>query len=92
MGAFFVLKAVGVNTLEPIKVVSIYSSSLIIGAASFIPGGVGVAEGSIAGLLSLSGIDISVAIALGMLIRIFTLWYAILVGFVALKINGGLSN
>lgn len=92
IGAFFVLKAVGIDTLEPIKVVSIYSSSLIIGAASFIPGGVGVAEGSIAGLLSLNGIDISVAIALGILIRIFTLWYAVLVGFIALKINGGLSN
>lgn len=92
ISAFFVLKAVGIDTLEPIKTVSIYSSSLIIGAASFIPGGVGVAEGSIAGLLSFSGIDISVAIALGILIRIFTLWYAVLVGFIALKINGGLSN
>jgi uncharacterized protein (TIRG00374 family) len=92
ISAFFVLKAVGIDTLEPIKAVSIYSSSLIIGAASFIPGGVGVAEGSIAGLLSFSGIDISVAIALGILIRIFTLWYAVLVGFIALKINGGLSN
>lgn len=92
IGAFLVLKAVGIDTLEPIKAISIYSSSLIVGAASFIPGGVGVAEGSIAGLLSLSGIDISVAFALGILIRIFTLWYAVIVGFIALKINGGLSN
>lgn len=92
IGAFFVLKAVGIDTMEPIKTISIYSSSLIIGAASFIPGGIGVTEGSIAGLLSISGIDISIAFALGILIRIFTLWYAVVVGFIALKINGGLLN
>lgn len=92
ISAYFVLRAVGIDNLEPIKMISIHSSSLIIGAISFIPGGVGVAEGSIAGLLNLSGIDISVALALGILIRIFTLWYAVIVGFIVLKINGGLSN
>lgn len=90
--SYFVLSAVGINNLELLKVISIYSSSIIIGAASFIPGGVGVAEGSIAGLLHLSGINLSVAFALGILIRIFTLWYGVVVGFIALKISGGLSN
>ena len=74
------------------NVISIYSSSLILGAASFIPGGIGVTEGSIAGLLTLNGVDISIAFVLGILIRIFTLWYGVLVGFVALKISGGLTN
>ena len=92
ISAYFVLRAVGIDNVEPIKIISIHSSSLIVGAVSFIPGGIGVAEGSIAGLLSLSGIDISVAFALGILIRIFSLWYAVIVGFIALKINGGLSN
>ena len=58
----------------------------------FRSGGVGVAEGSIAGLLNLSGINLSVALALGILIRIFTLWYGVVAGFVALKISGGLSD
>ena len=84
--------SVGIDDLEIIKVVSIYSSSIIVGAASLIPGGVGVAEGSIAGLLNLSGINLSVALALGILIRIFTLWYGVVAGFVALKISGGLSD
>ena len=90
--SYFVLRAVGIDNLEIIGAVSIYSSSIIIGAASFIPGGVGVAEGSIAGLLNLSGINLSVAFALGILIRIFTLWYGVVTGFVALKISGGLSD
>lgn len=92
IGAFFVIVAVGIDDLEPFKAISIYSSSLIVGAASFIPGGFGITEGSIAGLLSLNGIDISVAIALGILIRVFTLWYAVIVGFIALKMNGGLLS
>ena len=90
--SYFVLRAVGIDNLEIIKAISIYSSSIIIGAASLIPGGVGVAEGSIAGLLNLSGINLSVAFALGILIRIFTLWYGVVTGFVALKISGGLSD
>ena len=90
--SYFVLRAVGIDNLEIIGAVSIYSSSIIIGAASLIPGGVGVAEGSIAGLLNLSGINLSVAFALGILIRIFTLWYGVVTGFVALKISGGLSD
>ena len=92
ISSYFVLRAVGIDNLEIIKVVSIYSSSIIVGAASLIPGGVGVAEGSIAGLLNLSGINLSVALALGILIRIFTLWYGVVAGFVALKISGGLSD
>ncbi len=92
IAAYFVLKAVGIDTVSYVNVISIYSSSLILGAASFIPGGIGVTEGSIAGLLTLNGVDISIAFVLGILIRIFTLWYGVLVGFVALKISGGLTN
>ncbi len=92
IAAYFVLKAVGIDTVSYVNIISIYSSSLILGAASFIPGGIGVTEGSIAGLLTLNGVDISIAFVLGILIRIFTLWYGVLVGFIALKINGGLTN
>lgn len=92
IAAYFVLKAVGIDTVSYVNIISIYSSSIILGAASFIPGGIGVIEGSIAGLLTLNGVDISIAFVLGILIRIFTLWYGVLVGFVALKISGGLTN
>ena len=65
--------------------ISIYSSSLIIGAISFIPGGVGITEGSIAGLLTLGGIELSVALVLGIMIRIFTLWFGVGIGFYLFK-------
>lgn len=90
--AYLTLIALGIDTIGILNMISIYSSSLILGAISLIPGGIGVAEGSIAGLLTLGGIDISVAFVLGVLIRIFTLWYAVLVGFLALKLSGGLKN
>ena len=92
IAAYFVLKAVGIDTISYVQAISIYSASVILGGISFIPGGIGVIEGSIAGLLTLNGIDISIALVIGILIRIFTLWYGVLIGFIALKISGGLTN
>jgi len=90
--AYFTLLALGIDSIGLLNMISIYSSSLILSAISLIPGGIGIAEGSIAGLLVLGGVDLSVAFVLGVLIRIFTLWYAVLVGFITLKINGGLTD
>ena len=72
--------------------ISIYSLSVIIGSVSFIPGGVGVAEGSITGLLTLGGVEISIAFVIGILVRVFTLWYSVIIGFILLKINGGVRD
>ena len=65
--------------------ISIYSGSLIVGALSFIPGGIGVAESSLIGLFSLQKIDISEAVIIVVLIRFFTLWLSTIAGFIALK-------
>ena len=91
LGVYFILLAFGIDSIHYLNVVSTYVSSLILGAFSFIPGGIGVTEGSLAGLLSLQGIEISNVFALVVLIRIFTLWYSVSVGFVALKLSGGFS-
>ena len=72
--------------------ISIYSLSVIIGSVSFIPGGVGVVEGSITGLLTLGGVEISIAFVIGILVRVFTLWYSVIIGFILLKINGGVRD
>ena len=90
--SYFVLLALEIDTINYFHMVSIYSSSVIIGSASFIPGGVGVAEGSIAGLLTLGGIDISIAFIIGVLVRVFTLWYGVIIGFIMLKINDGINH
>tara|TARA_Y100001949_G_scaffold171352_1_gene173694 strand:- start:41 stop:1003 length:963 start_codon:yes stop_codon:yes gene_type:complete len=88
---YYTLIAFDVNILDYLKVLAIYTTSVLLGAVSFIPGGVGITEGTIAGLLSLEGIDISIALVLSVMIRIFTLGFAVVVGFISLKFTGGFS-
>ena len=83
--AYFVLLGLGIDTITLINTISSYSSSLIIGAISFIPGGVGIAEASLIGLFTIQNIELSNAIVVVVLIRLFTLWFSTLSGFVALK-------
>ena len=90
--AYYTLIAFDVNILDYLKVLAIYTTSSLLGAISFIPGGVGVTEGSIAGLFTLNGIDVSTALILAVTIRIFTLWYSVSVGFIALKFTGAFSS
>ena len=56
--AFFVIEGFGFSIGSILNIISTYSSSLVIGALSFIPGGIGIAEGSLIGLLTFQGIDI----------------------------------
>ena len=88
---YYTLIAFDVNTLDYLKVLAIYATSALLGAVSLIPGGVGIAEGTIAGLLTLEGIDISIALVLSVVIRVFTFWFVVVVGFISLKFTGGFS-
>ena len=88
----FILLSFGIDSINILKTISIYSSSVIIGAISFIPGGLGITEGSLIGLFSLEGIDISLALILSVMIRILTMWYSVSIGFICLKFTGGLSS
>ena len=90
--AYYTLIAFDVNILDYLKVLAIYTTSSLLGAISFIPGGIGVTEGSITGLFTLNGIDVSTALILSVMIRIFTLWYSVGVGFIALKFTGAFSS
>ena len=63
----------------------VFSTTTILGAVSFMPGGLGVAEVSMIGVLQLLKMvsDESVATAAAVITRTATLWWAVLWGFVA---------
>ena len=66
--------------------------SSVFGALSLLPGGLGVAEASVAGMLLIlledDGITRGTAAAATLIIRFATLWFAVLIGFVALGLIG----
>lgn len=59
----------------------IFSFASLAGALSLIPGGLGVAEATLSGLLVLFGLSSSVAIGAALIMRLGTLWYGAILGF-----------
>lgn len=64
----------------------VYSLSTIAGAVSMLPGGLGVTEGSLSLILIGSGISKEIAVASTLIIRVVTLWFAVLLGLTVLVI------
>jgi len=88
---YFILLAFGVEVIEFLTVISTYTTSIMLGILSFLPMGVGVVEGSLASFFSLQGIEVSLSLTLVVIIRLFTRWYSVVAGFVALRLSGGLT-
>lgn len=91
IAVYFILRSFGIDFLELYNVIPAYATSIILGVVSFMPAGLGVVEGTLVGLLSIQGLAISTAITLTIFIRIFTIWYSVIVGFVALKLVDAFS-
>ncbi|MBB5864307.1 lysylphosphatidylglycerol synthase transmembrane domain-containing protein [Xanthomonas sp. 3058] len=72
--------------LDPLVAFGIYPLAMLIGALSFVPGGVGTTELAIVLMLDRLGIPTADAIAVAVAARLVTLWYAILVGALAMSI------
>lgn len=79
MGFFFVLDGLNVH-LKVFSAGFIYAFSTIVGAISFLPGGLGATETSLAGLLILAKIPKGASVAATFIIRAATLWFAVLIG------------
>jgi len=62
-----------------------YAFATIIGALSMLPGGLGVTEGSLTYLLVKRGVANNIAVTTTFLIRVVTLWFAVLVGIVSVS-------
>lgn len=69
-----------------IKAVFIYAFATLAGALSMLPGGIGAAEGSMTSLLVLIQVPKALATVATIIIRICTIWFAVIVGYGFLKL------
>lgn len=85
IGFYFILRGLGLPASYQLLATAVFvlAFSTVIGAASTLPGGLGAAEASIAGMLTLlAGIDPAIASTATLLIRLATLWFSILLGLI----------
>jgi uncharacterized protein (TIRG00374 family) len=91
MGFFLLMQALG-SPLQLSSAVFIYAFSMLAGAVSFLPGGLGGSEASMILLLRLSTVALPIAVSATLLIRLATLWYAVAIGIVALLMGTRLPS
>ena len=89
---YFILLAFGVEAIGFLTIISTYTTSIMLGILSFLPLGLGVVEGTLASFFTIHGIDVSLALTIVIVIRLFTRWYSVSFGFIALKLSGRLTN
>jgi uncharacterized protein (TIRG00374 family) len=80
------LCSVGLGTGMPfLLVVFVFAVSSLVGVLSMLPGGIGAVEAGLTGqFVAIAGLPTGVAVALTLVIRLATLWFATLVGIVGL--------
>ena len=80
------LCSVGLDTRLPfLLVVFVFAVSSLVGVLSMLPGGIGAVEAGLTGqFVAIAGLPTGVAVALTLVIRLATLWFATLVGIVGL--------
>jgi uncharacterized protein (TIRG00374 family) len=66
--------------------VAIYPLAMLIGALSFVPGGVGTTEAAIVLMLTAAGAGVEAALAVAIGIRLVSLWLAVAVGMLAMSV------
>lgn len=87
---FLILIGLGLEPTPELLLLAtfILAVSSLVGGISLLPGGLGVADASVAGMLLLlvndDALTRSVAVAATLLIRFATLWFAVIIGFVSL--------
>jgi uncharacterized membrane protein YbhN (UPF0104 family) len=86
--AAFQLILGGLGVAMPLRAASfVYAFASLAGALSMLPGGLGVAEGSLTALLAGLGTPLPAAAAATLLVRAATLWLAVALGVVTLLVG-----
>lgn len=83
LSLFYILKILGV-ALTPTVCIGIYAISVLVGALSFMPGGLGSTEAVMGLMLIVLGVPKQEAVAATLICRVATLWFAVGVGFLAM--------
>lgn len=78
-GCYLVFRGLNVQVSSSFAVF-LYSVSTLIGALTMLPGGIGGTEGSLAALAVMQGVSKPLAVSATFLIRLCTLWFAVLLG------------
>ncbi|MRS11726.1 MAG: flippase-like domain-containing protein [Actinobacteria bacterium] len=84
IGLVLCIRALGFDALGWAASVSVYAVATIAGAFSFLPGGIGLTEASMAGILVATGMPAAAASAATLVTRVATLWWSVSLGWVAL--------
>lgn len=86
-GLYLIVDTFGFD-VSPLLIIGIYNISILAGAISFIPGGIGATEAAISVLLISIGMDTSLAVVASIVCRGMTLWVAVVIGLVSMLILG----
>lgn len=80
LAIFFVIYGFG-ESISLVLSTFIFSFASLAGAVSLIPGGLGVAEATLSGLFVLFGLSSTIAVGAALIMRLATLWYGAILGF-----------
>ncbi len=83
IGFYLILQYLGVD-IHPLLATGIYAMSIVIGAASFMPGGLGGTEAAMLIFLINLGVTQEIALAATLICRFATLWFAVILGALAM--------
>ncbi len=82
---FVLLQALGAD-IAPLACLFIFAFSMLVGAISILPGGLGSTEATMVGLLASQGVPFETALVATGVVRVTTLWFAVGLGLLALPV------
>lgn len=83
-GLFLVMQEFALDQTTVSLAIAIYGMAILLGALSFMPGGLGGAEATMIFLLVKAGFDHPSAVAITFICRLATLWFAMILGVITL--------
>jgi len=81
---YWLFQCLGVDSITMLQAIMVMAASDLVGAISFMPGGIGGAEATLVTLSILYGAGQTEAVTATFLIRFITLWYGVCLGIMAM--------